>query len=102
MALCTEASSFWRPLMEPVQHQPLALCDYWTAKEDFKSTDLIYPHIVSEIRLVSFSEGQQWYFLDKQMMDEVWLLKIVDSKAEEDPSIAGCRFSAVVYHSAIG
>ena len=88
--------------MEPVQHQPLALCDYWTAKEDFNSTDLIYPHTVTEIRLASFSKGQQWYFLDKQMMDEVWLLKIVDSRAEEEPWIAKCKSQGILYCNANG
>lgn len=54
------------------------------------STDLVYPHTVTEIKLATFSPSQQWYFLEKQMMDEVWLLKIVDSKAEEHPQVAKC------------
>ncbi|RBA18502.1 serine/threonine protein kinase [Fusarium proliferatum] len=93
----------WKPL-KPVRQYPLTLCDYRTCDErDGHRSDLVYPHVVSENILFSYSKDQKWYYVSDQSDEEVWLIKTMDSLArtedvamytphtsffDEDPAVA--------------
>ncbi|KAF5692855.1 7-alpha-cephem-methoxylase [Fusarium denticulatum] len=93
----------WKPL-KPVRQYPLTLCDYRTRDEnDGHRSDLVYPHVVSENILFSYSPDQKWYYVSDQSDEEVWLIKTMDSLAmaedvamytphtsffDEDPAVA--------------
>jgi len=85
--------SLWHPIVEPVEQQPLCLCDYRTAKTDTFPADLVYPHIASENQLIRYSEEQQWYYIDNQKIGEAWIFKQVDSEALINPEISGCELT---------
>ncbi|KAG4277154.1 serine/threonine protein kinase [Fusarium proliferatum] len=74
----------WKPL-KPVRQYPLTLCDYRTCDErDGHRSDLVYPHVVSENILFSYSKDQKWYYVSDQSDEEVWLIKTMDSLARSD------------------
>ncbi|KAF5592205.1 7-alpha-cephem-methoxylase [Fusarium subglutinans] len=93
----------WKPL-KPVRQYPLTLCDYRTCDEkDGHRSDLVYPHVVSENILFSYSSDQKWYYVSDQSDEEVWLIKTMDYLArtedvamytphtsffDEDPAVA--------------
>ncbi|KAF5968001.1 serine/threonine protein kinase [Fusarium bulbicola] len=93
----------WKPL-KPVRQYPLTLCDYHTCDEkDGHRSDLVYPHVVSENILFSYSPDHKWYYVSDQSDEEVWLIKTMDSLAraedvamytphtsffDEDPAVA--------------
>ena len=76
--------------MEPIEQHPLTLCDYRTSKLDGHPSDLVYPHFDSENLQVAYSGSQKWYFIDRQMIDDAWLIKMADSTGAEDPDISEC------------
>ncbi|KAG0693538.1 hypothetical protein DFH29DRAFT_992358 [Suillus ampliporus] len=66
----------WRPIANPVAHNPLAVADYRTLdpEKDLISTRHIYPD----------REGtDRWYFLANQTPDEVTLIKCYDSDEDK-------------------
>nr|RBQ88735.1 hypothetical protein FVER53263_06553 [Fusarium verticillioides] len=74
----------WKPL-KPVRQYPLTLCDYRTCDEkDGHRSDLVYPHVVSENILFSYSPDQKWYYVSDQSDEEVWLIKTMDSLARSE------------------
>ncbi|KAJ3531245.1 hypothetical protein NM208_g8963 [Fusarium decemcellulare] len=85
-----EVINIWHPIVEPVEQQPLTLCDYRTAKTDAFPADLVYPHMVSENMMVRHSQPQKWYFIDRQQIGEAWVFKMSDSRAESDPEVSKC------------
>lgn len=85
------AFSVWHPIVEPVETQPLTLCDYRTAKADVFPADLIYPHICSENMVVRYSTSQQWYFIDRQKINEAWIFKMQDSATLSRPEVSQCK-----------
>ncbi|KAF5983239.1 7-alpha-cephem-methoxylase [Fusarium coicis] len=46
--------------------------------------DLVYPHVVSENILFSYSPDQKWYYVSDQSDEEVWLIKTMDSLARSE------------------
>lgn len=83
--------SVWRPLNGPVQDWPLATMDFRTvdpAKEMFPC-DLLKGENEERGQTATFthSDGQKWYYLDKQTSSEVTVLKIWDSAK----SVASCK-----------
>lgn len=73
--------------MEPIEQHPLALCDYRTSKHD---GHVVYPHFDSENLQFAYSVAQRWHFIDRQMKNEAWLIKMADSDASKDDSISEC------------
>ncbi|WP_013320533.1 CmcJ/NvfI family oxidoreductase [Gloeothece verrucosa] len=72
--------NLWRPLAEPVQESPIAVCDGQTiALTDFMAADLVYRERVGETYLVSYNPAQRWYYFPQMRRDEVLLLKCFDS-----------------------
>lgn len=75
--------SIWRPLFGPLEDWPLALMDYRSLDRtrDLVPSDNIYTHVIRETYNVLRNESHQWYFLDGQNVDEVFLFKTYDSYA---------------------
>ncbi|KAG9314890.1 hypothetical protein JVU11DRAFT_3992 [Chiua virens] len=72
----------WRPIDNPVAHNPLALADFRTLNVD---TDLIQMKLIManglEIMLygIKNNPSQKWYYLSDQTPDEVTIFKCFDS-----------------------
>jgi hypothetical protein len=82
----------WRPIVGPLEHLPLALCDAQSIEpEDAVTNDLLYPDRVGETYLLRYNPRHRWFYVPRMTGDEVALIKCYDS----DPARA--RFSA---HSA--
>ena len=72
--------NIWRPLVDPVEDFPLALCD----KRSLKSSDLVdterrAPNHTGEIQLALHRDEQRWFYFSKMRPDEVLLFKTFDS-----------------------
>ena len=71
-----ELDSAWRPLVDVVKSQPLAVCHSASLREkDLIACDMIYPHVTTEIFHVLHNPNQKWYFLREQKQDEVLLMR---------------------------
>jgi hypothetical protein len=80
----------WRPLVEPLESAPLALCDARSiADDDIVTADFIYPDKVGEVAMFKPSAAHKWFYYPRMRRDEVLLIKIYDSS---ETGIA--RFSA--------
>jgi hypothetical protein len=76
-----EPFSVWRPLFEPLEDYPLALCDYRSINvtADCVASDLLFPHYIGEQYHMMYSPHHQWYYLNKQRTNEMILLKCYES-----------------------
>ena len=75
--------NFWRPIGEPVQSWPLALCDARSiATSDLVVTDHKYRDWTGETYSFLYSERHRWFYYPRQRRDEVLLLKIYDSQTD--------------------
>jgi hypothetical protein len=67
---------------------PLAVCDGRTIKEhDLVASDNIRRNNVGENLFARYSPNYRWHYLSNQEKDEVFLLKIYDSK----PDVIKCE-----------
>ena len=72
--------NLWRPIGEPVESSPLALCDSRSIDAgDVVASDLIYPDKIGETYAFHFNPAHRWYYFPDLTPDEVLLLKIYDS-----------------------
>lgn len=70
----------WRPIGEPVESTPLALCDSRSIlRSDVVASDLVYRDKVGETYAFKFNRAHRWFYLPRQRSDEVSLIKIYDS-----------------------
>lgn len=82
--------NLWRPIRNPVEQTPLALCDARSiAPADLVPTDLVYPDRVGEVYSVLYNPKHGWYSYPALRPDEALLIKTYDSL--EDGT---ARFSA--------
>ena len=70
----------WRPVAEPVEAWPLALCD----AESLDPSDLVpserrYPDRVGEIYAVRYNPSHRWYYFPRMRREEVVFIKCFDS-----------------------
>lgn len=81
--------NLWRPIIGPVQDNPLALCDARSvAPEDLVSTDIYHfgeedltaPRHRGQIYSVRQNPAHRWFFVSDMHPDEVLLLKCYDSR----------------------
>lgn len=85
----------WRPLKGPVTCKPLAVCDGLTVMEKSKAyhmgmfgTRIMVHHdgellswsLVVTVANVGIADVQKWYYIKQQEADEIFILKIFDSK----------------------
>ncbi|KAJ2985968.1 hypothetical protein NUW58_g1594 [Xylaria curta] len=79
----------WKPLKGPVHDSPLALCDYRTVKdEDRVPTDIIFPDYLGETYNFWPNPHHRFYFIDRQLTEEAWMVKCFDSESARSPEIA--------------
>jgi hypothetical protein len=72
-------SSVWKPLTE-VENWPLGVCDSSTVEfKDLITSDLVRRKYVGETFYSTYNSKHQWYYLSRQLPDEVTMLKIHDS-----------------------
>ena len=70
----------WRPIREPVQSTPLALCDTGSvAPEDLIASERRSKDRIGEIYLVTFNPAHRWYYFPNMRRNEVLLIKVYDS-----------------------
>ncbi|KAH8592065.1 hypothetical protein B0O99DRAFT_718249 [Bisporella sp. PMI_857] len=70
----------WRPLENPVEDSPLAVCDGSTVDDSILvAVDHVRRDYVGEYFRLIPSAKLKWYYLSKQTKDEVLLLKMYDS-----------------------
>ncbi len=81
--------NMWRPIIGPVQDNPLALCDARSVAPDdlvstdihhFGENDLTTPRHRGQIYSVRHNPAHQWFFVSEMNPDEVLLLKCYDSR----------------------
>ncbi|MDX2270352.1 MAG: CmcJ/NvfI family oxidoreductase [Cyanobacteriota bacterium] len=72
----------WRPITDPVQDAPLAICDASSiAPNDWVASDLIYPNRVGETFAVTYNPAHRWFYFPLQQRHEVTLIKCFDAEA---------------------
>lgn len=70
----------WRPLREPVERFPLALCDARSVgPEDFIAAERRHPTRVGEIYQFAFSPTHSWYWFPRMRCQEAIVFKVYDS-----------------------
>jgi hypothetical protein len=73
----------WRPLAEPVEDSPLALCDARSIDPgDLVATDLRYRDRTGEVFAVRANPGHRWFWFPRMRRDEVLLIKCYDSATD--------------------
>lgn len=82
--------SVWRPINQPIEDWPLAVCDGSTLKdEDLIRCDHIRPQQQAETTFILQRDWHKWYYMSQQAKSEVLLIKNFDS----DPNVkATCRY----------
>ncbi|KAI0893453.1 putative CmcJ-like methyltransferase [Annulohypoxylon nitens] len=75
----------WRPLKEPSDDWPLAICDYTTIDQDndILLSDAIRRDRVDEICVLHFNADHQWYYLKDQGVDDLLVFRNADSHGEK-------------------
>ena len=80
--------NFWRPIIEPVEDMPLAICDAQTTTlndfvttkiEHFQEENLTTPTLTGEIYSFKYNPKHRWFYVPKMKSSEVILLKCYDS-----------------------
>lgn len=83
--------NLWRPIVGPIQDNPLALCHAGSvAPEDLLDTDIHHfgeddlnnPRHRGQIYSVRFNPAHRWYYISDMVPAEFLLLKNYDSKAD--------------------
>ena len=85
--------SIWRPIVNVVEDQPLALCDARTVEPiDLVEADHVRKHYNGANIYAKPSPRYRWYYLNRQRDDEVTLLKMFDSDPDVEAT-SQCRLS---------
>ena len=83
--------NLWRPIIGPVQDNPLALCSARSvATQDLVATDIHHfgeadlttPRHTGQIYSVRHNPAHEWFYVSEMRPDEVLLLKCYDSRAD--------------------
>jgi len=70
----------WRPLVDPVENFPLALCDVRSIdKNDTVDAERRAPNHTGEIKLATHNPKHRWCYFSNMRPDEVLLFKTFDS-----------------------
>ncbi|KAF2966106.1 hypothetical protein GQX73_g7471 [Xylaria multiplex] len=77
------AINVWKPLCNPVEEWPLAVCDGATVKpEDLVETDSVRQGSVSTNYYARYAPEQMWYYLKHQTPEEALIFKHFDSEPD--------------------
>lgn len=70
----------WRPLVDPVENYPLALCDVRSIdNKDMVDAERRAPNHIGEISLATYNSNHRWYYFSDMCPREVLLFKTFDS-----------------------
>ena len=70
----------WRPLVDPVENFPLALCDVRSIdKNDMVETERHAANHIGAISLAVYNPGHRWYYFSGMRPDEALVFKTFDS-----------------------
>ncbi|KAL3421438.1 methionine permease [Phlyctema vagabunda] len=71
----------WKPLVHPVQDNPITLCDYFSTKKSDLVTIEYHPtpDYAGEYYALRHNKDQRWYWLSNQTADEMLLFLSYDS-----------------------
>ena len=73
----------WRPIRDPIQSNPLAICDARTLSTDnLIASERRFPHRVGETYRISYDANQRWYYFPNMNRDEALVFKVFDSATD--------------------
>jgi hypothetical protein len=73
----------WKPLAEPVEELPLAMCDAQSSTDaDMLLMELKYKERTGEIYVMRYSPQHKWYYFPDMQPDDALLLKTYDSETD--------------------
>lgn len=68
----------WRPLVHAANERPLAMCDFFSVnKEDLIWADRASREYVGEIYYIHYDYRQRWYWVSRQLPEEILLLSTI-------------------------
>lgn len=75
--------NLWRPIVEPVEALPLAVCHAQSiAITDWVATDIVYRDRVGETYAVAYNPTHQWFYFPRMQRNEALLIKCFDSATD--------------------
>jgi len=85
----------WRPLVDPVEDYPLALCDARSIERlDLIDSERRAPNHIGEIQLAVHNAGQRWFYFSAMRPPEVLLFKTFDSL---DGGVHPCSIHSAIH-----
>ena len=70
----------WRPIRNPIQSNPLAICDARTlSRETLIACERRYPDRVGETYRISYDPENRWFYFPEMRRDEALMFKVFDS-----------------------
>ncbi len=73
----------WRPILRPVQANPLALADARSvATRDLIVAERRYPHRVGQTYRLRYSSAHRWFYFPEMCRDEALVFKVFDSATD--------------------
>lgn len=71
----------WRAIRNPIQSNPLAICDARTLSTDsLIASERRFPHRVGETYRISHDPGQRWFYFPEMRRDEALVFKVFESE----------------------
>jgi len=73
----------WRPIRNPIQSNPLAICDARTLSTDsLIASERRFPHRVGETYRISYDPNQRWFYFPEMRRDEALVFKVFESETD--------------------
>jgi len=73
----------WRAIRNPIQSNPLAICDARTLSADnLIASERRFPHRIGETYRISHDPNQRWFYFPEMRRDEALVFKVFDSKTD--------------------
>jgi len=73
----------WRAIRNPIQSNPLAICDARTLSTDsLIASERRFPHRVGETYRISHDPGQRWFYFPEMRRDEALVFKVFESETD--------------------
>ncbi|KAI7288788.1 hypothetical protein KC343_g1093 [Hortaea werneckii] len=70
----------WKPLIGPNDDWPLALCDYASIQSsDVAKADVLHTDRTTENKLLQFSDGHRWHYVEHQRTTDLIVFRNADS-----------------------
>jgi hypothetical protein len=70
----------WRPINNPVESHPLAICDAQTVKpETLVINERRYPDRIGQTFAITYDADQRWYWFPRMRPDEALVFKVYES-----------------------